>query len=152
VTPPSWLTRKIFPTDNVPEMIAMARDPLMLWGARADALYGLVATMQHAWRETGELRVPTLFLYGAHDEIIPKRPAFEAAARLPAGARTAYYAKGWHLLLRDLQAANVWADTASFVENPAAPLPSGAPPIPPPRSARHDERRGAGVVTSPLGA
>jgi alpha-beta hydrolase superfamily lysophospholipase len=135
LTPPRWLTSKIYPTDNVPEMIAMSRDPLMEWGARTDALYGLVATMQNAWRETGAIRVPTLYLYGAHDEVIPKRPSFEAAARLPAGDRTAYYAKGWHLLLRDLQAKNVWADSAAFVLDPAAPPPSGAPPIPPPAAA-----------------
>ncbi|HXU99318.1 MAG TPA: lysophospholipase [Caulobacteraceae bacterium] len=139
LTPPRWLTSKIYPTDNVPEMIAMSRDPLMEWGARTDALYGLVATMQNAWRETGAIRVPTLYLYGAHDEVIPKRPSFEAAARLPAGDRTAYYAKGWHLLLRDLQAKNVWADSAAFVLDPAAPPPSGAPPIPPPAAAKHEE-------------
>ena len=27
----------------------MGRDPLMIWGARSDALYGLVNTMQHGW-------------------------------------------------------------------------------------------------------
>ncbi|HEY2482041.1 MAG TPA: alpha/beta fold hydrolase [Caulobacteraceae bacterium] len=133
--PPKFFTNKIYPTDNTAEMIAMGRDPLMIWGARVDALYGLVAAMQNAWRETGDLRVPTLFAYGAHDEIIPKRAAFEAAARLPAGDRTVYYANGWHLLLRDRQAANVWADVAAFVRDPSAPLPSGAPPIPPPRAA-----------------
>jgi pimeloyl-ACP methyl ester carboxylesterase len=100
--------------------------------------------MENAWRETGALRVPTLFAYGAHDEIIPKGPAFEAAARLPPGARTVYYANGWHLLLRDHQAANVWADVAAFIRAPAAPLPSGAPPVPAPHAA--------GVVSRPSGA
>jgi acylglycerol lipase len=152
VNPPDWLTAKIFPTDNVPEMIAMGHDPLMEWGARADALYGLVATMQNAWRETGQIRAPTLYLYGAHDEIIPKRPAFEAAGRLPASARTGYYGHGWHLLLRDRQAATVWADAASFVYDPAAPLPSGAPAIPPPDAAKYAPSTRAGVVTDPPGA
>lgn len=144
LTPPRFVTNKIYPTDNTAEMIAMGRDPLMIWGARVDALYGLVAAMENAWRETGALKVPTLFAYGAHDEIIPKRPAFEAAARLPTGDRTVYYANGWHLLLRDHQAANVWADVAAFIRDPAAPLPSGAPSIPPPRAA--------GVVSGPSGA
>ena len=140
VNPPSWLTNHIWPTDNMPEMIAMGRDPLMEWGARADALYGLVGTMQNAWRDTGDLHAPTLYLYGAHDEIIPKRPAFEAASRLPATARTAYYAKGFHLLLRDKQGPKVWADAAAFVLDPTAPLPSGAPPIPPPAEAKALEK------------
>ena len=148
LTPPRFVTNRIFPTDNTAEMIAMGRDPLMIWGARADALYGLVGAMQNAWREAGAVKVPTLFLYGANDQIIPKRPAFEAAARLPAGDRTGYYANGWHLLLRDLQAAKVWADVAAFVRDPGAPLPSGAPPIPRPPAA--DSRR-AGVVTEPPG-
>ena len=146
--PPSWLTEKIWPTDNVDELRAMSHDPLMLWGARSDALYGLVDTMQNAWRETGALRAPTLYLYGAHDEIIPQRPAFEAAHRLPPGARTAYYAHGFHLLMRDRQAANVWGDVAAFIRDPAAPLPSGAPPIPPPAAA-HRRETGGVVIGAP---
>src|SRR3954469_17751609 len=47
-TPPSWLTRKIQPTDNRDELIAMGQDPLMVWGARSDTLYGLVGLMDHA--------------------------------------------------------------------------------------------------------
>ncbi len=108
----------------------MGRDPLMIWGARPDALYGLVTTMEHGWREIGEVKAPTLYLLGAKDQIIPKKPALQAAHRLPPGDRTAYYAQGWHLLMRDKQANNVWADVAAFVRDPAAPLPSGAPPIP----------------------
>ncbi|HEY5289851.1 MAG TPA: alpha/beta fold hydrolase [Caulobacteraceae bacterium] len=150
VTPPGWLTEKIFPTDNMAEMIAMGHDPQMQWGARVDALYGLVDTMQRAWKNTGELRAPTLYLYGAHDEIIPKRAAFEAAARLPGGDRTAYYANGWHLLLRDRQAASVWKDVTTFIRDPTAPLPSGAPPIPPP--GREKRGAGGGVVAIAPGA
>jgi acylglycerol lipase len=148
VEPPSWLTEQIWATDNIDELRAMGRDKLMLWGARSDALYGLVDTMQNAWRETDDLKVPTLYLYGAHDEVIPQRPAFEAAHRLPAGARTAYYARGYHLLMRDRQAANVWGDVAAFLRDPAAPLPSGAPPIPPPSAARTRETGGV-VAASP---
>ncbi|HEY7900949.1 MAG TPA: alpha/beta fold hydrolase [Caulobacteraceae bacterium] len=142
--PPAFITRKIWATDNIAELKAMSHDPLMLWGARVDAVYGLVDTMQRAWRETADLRVSTLYLYGAHDQIIPKRPAFEAAARLRPGDRTAYYAHGWHLLLRDRQASTVWSDVAAFVADPAAPLPSAAPPIPPPSAA--DRAKAGGVV------
>ncbi len=130
ITPPGWLTGRISPSDNRAELIAMGADPLMIWGARFDTLYGLVSTMEKAWRAIGRLRGPTLYLYGAHDQIIPKNAAFSAAARLPAGDRTAYYARGWHLLLRDHQGPAVWADVLAFIRNPAAPLPSGAQPIP----------------------
>ncbi|HEY5105175.1 MAG TPA: alpha/beta fold hydrolase [Caulobacteraceae bacterium] len=139
ITPPRWLTGRISPSDNRAELIAMGADPLMIWGARSDALYGLVSTMESAWRAIGRLRGPTLYLYGAHDEIIPKNAAFSAAARLPAGDRTAFYARGWHLLLRDHQAPTVWDDILAYIRDPAAPLPSGAPPIPAPHS--RDARR-----------
>jgi alpha-beta hydrolase superfamily lysophospholipase len=129
-TPPAWLTEHVQPSDNVPELIAMGRDPLMIWGARSDALYGLVTTMQRAQEETDRLRAPTLYLYGAHDPIIPRGAALKAVRRLPPTARTAFYANGWHLLTRDREGPQVWADVLAFVRDPAAPLPSGAPPIP----------------------
>jgi alpha-beta hydrolase superfamily lysophospholipase len=128
-TPPSWVTAKAHASDNVEELRAMGRDPMMIWGARTDALYGLVQIMEHAWRRIGQVRAPTLYLYGDHDQIIPKTPTYQAASRLP-GARTGFYARGWHLLLRDNQAPVVWADVAAWLKAPAAPLPSGAPPIP----------------------
>jgi alpha-beta hydrolase superfamily lysophospholipase len=131
-TPPGFVTDHISASDNEAELIAMGRDPLVIWGARADALYGLVDTMQHAYDDIGRLHVPTLYLLGAHDQIIPRQPALEAARHLPPGSRTAEYAHGWHMLIRDNQRANVEADIAAFLRNPAAPLPSGAPPIPPP--------------------
>jgi acylglycerol lipase len=128
--PPGFVTEHISASDNTEELIAMGRDPLMIWGARSDALYGLVTTMEHGWREIGQVKAPTLYLLGAKDEIIPREPALHVARRLPTGGRTAYYADGWHLLLRDKQAHNVWADVAAFVRDPSAALPSGAPPIP----------------------
>jgi acylglycerol lipase len=130
LTPPSFVTDHISPSDNDEELIAMGRDPLMIWGARPDALYGLVDTMEHGWREIGAVKTPTLYLLGAKDQIIPRKPALQAAHRLAAGDRTAFYVQGWHLLMRDKQGHNVWADVAAFVRDPAAPLPSGAPPIP----------------------
>jgi hypothetical protein len=50
--------------------------------------------------------------------------------RLPPAVRTAWYADGWHLLLRDLHADRVWGDTLAFIRDPAGPLPSAPPPIP----------------------
>ena len=128
--PPSFLTDRIWASDNVRELIAMGRDKLMIWGSRFDTLYGLVALMETAWRKIDGVKAPTAYLYGAHDQIIPKPAAFSAAARLRAPGRTLYYDTGWHLLLRDLKAEIVWRDCAAFVRDAAAPPPSGAPPIP----------------------
>ncbi len=129
-TPPNWLTRKVTPTDNREELIAMGRDPLMIWGARSDTLYGLVTSMERASRAVGQAPVPTLYLYGAHDQIIPKKAAFKAAANLKPTDRSAYYADGWHLLTRDHEGPMVWKDILAFIRDPKAPLPSGAPKIP----------------------
>lgn len=134
--PPSWLTSHIAASDNREELMAMGRDPLMIWGARTDALYGLVTTMQHARREIGGLRVPTLYQYGAHDEVVPPSATISAVRRLPASDRTAFYADGWHLLLRDRHAVLVWSDILSFIRDPGAPLPSGAPGLPESLAAR----------------
>jgi acylglycerol lipase len=128
--PPRWLTSRVKPTDNRDELIAMGRDPLMVWGARSDTLYGLVAMMERAWSSIGEIKVPTLYIYGANDEIIPEAPSFQAAKRLKPSDRSAYYDKGWHLMTRDRQGPVVWADLLSYIKTPEAPLPSGAPTIP----------------------
>jgi len=127
--PPSFVTDRIRASDNLAELIAMGHDPLMVWGARSDALYGLVTTMQRAQDEIGRPRAPTLYLYGAHDEIIPRDAALKAVRALPPTARTAWYADGYHLLMRDEDGPKVWRDVLAFIRDPAAPLPSGAPPI-----------------------
>jgi acylglycerol lipase len=128
--PPEWLTKRIKPTDNIEELRAMGRDPLMVWGARSDAIYGVVSMMHKGAESAGETPVPTLYLYGAHDQIIPKKAALRAARRLKATDRSAYYAEGWHLLTRDHQRQRVIADILAFLRDPRAPLPSGAPAIP----------------------
>lgn len=143
-TPPDWLTSKVSPTDNRAELIAMGKDPLMVWGARSDTIYGLVAMMQKAWEEVGQVRPPTAYFYGAHDQIIPKKAAFTAARRLKRTDRSAYYAHGWHLMTRDRQGPMVWADILAFIKDPDAPLPSAAPPIPG-APTRPNDRRTAGL-------
>ena len=147
--PPKWLTDRVQPTDNREELIAMGRDPLMVWGARSDTLYGLVSLMETGWAEIGRVRAPILYVYGENDEIIPDRPSRQAAAQLKPGDRTAFYAEGWHLLTRDRQRRVVIEDILAWIENPAAPLPSGAPPIPGRKAPATQE---AGVVTAGPGA
>ena len=144
-TPPRWLTSKITPTDNREELIRMGRDPLMIWGARSDALYGLVGLMDAGADSVGEVRAPTLYLYGANDQIIPKDAALKAVKGLQPTDRTAFYAKGYHLLTRDRQGPVVWADILGFIRDPKAALPSGAPPIPGAPPLKGPERRTAGL-------
>jgi acylglycerol lipase len=130
VNPPDFVTEHIYPSDNIDELRRMGRDPLESWGARADALYGLVALMERASRDVGRIRTPVLYLAGAHDQIIPV-PAHERAARgLTGDERSAFYANGWHLLIVDKERDLVFRDIESFIRDPDAPLPSGAPRVP----------------------
>ena len=130
IEPPDFLADHIQASDNRDELIRMGRDRLMLWGSRTDTLYGLVSTMEHAQQDIGRIAVPTVYLAGAHDQVIPKAAHRRAAHKLKPSDRSAYYAKGYHLLLVDRQADLVYRDVESFLRDPSAPLPSGAPPIP----------------------
>ena len=134
---PSWLARRIHASDNLEELRRMGQDPHMIFATRADATYGLVSLMQAARERIGRLPRPgrAVYLYGAHDDLIPKTAAKFAAARLAAaGGRTAYYPDGRHLLTRDLGRQRVIDDVLGFLRDPAAPLASAPPPIPGPRA------------------
>jgi alpha-beta hydrolase superfamily lysophospholipase len=129
VSPPRGVQRRIQASDNIEMLRRLGRDKNMLFQTRIDAVYGLVSLMELAARRAEALQTPTAFLYGAKDQVIPRRAAERTAARLPAGARTALYDNGYHMLLRDLSAEIVWRDVAAFLKDPAAPWPSGAPPV-----------------------
>ena len=117
---PNWLARRIRASDNLAELRRMGLDRNMIFATRIDTIYGLVELMQHAQDQIGTVSAPTLYQYGAHDQIIPKHAAFRAAARLGPDGRSAYYANGWHLLLRDLHRQRVLDDIVSFIRDPAA--------------------------------
>jgi alpha-beta hydrolase superfamily lysophospholipase len=129
VQPPRRVTRRIVASDNVEALRRVGRDPHMIWTTRIDAVYGLVTLMERASERAANLEGPVLFLYGAHDQIIPRASAVAAARRLPPQARTVLYENGYHWLLRDLQAEVVYEDVLSFLRDPAGPLPSAAPPL-----------------------
>jgi alpha-beta hydrolase superfamily lysophospholipase len=120
----------IMASDNIPMLRALARDPLVLKGARVETVYGLVNLMDDALAAAPRLAVPTLLMYGAHDQVVPRAPIADFVAQLPAAAvrrdRLAYYPNGYHMLLRDLDGARVANDVASWILDPAAPLPSDA--------------------------
>ena len=74
--------------------------------------------------------VPTLLLRGARDEVIPEEGVRHATLRMSPRVRTAWYPKGYHMLMNDLQAETVWSDILAFARHPESPLPSHAPPLP----------------------
>ena len=107
---------KIVPSDNIPMLIAIGRDPLFQKSARSDAIYGLVSLMDEAYESPSRLnRPPLLFLYGGNDQIIPKDPTEQTVAKLGSNAIVKRYPNGYHMLLRDLDGGARWADIALWV-------------------------------------
>jgi alpha-beta hydrolase superfamily lysophospholipase len=131
---PRWAARPprgigVTATDNIEALYRNGRDPLFLRDTRMDTLYGLVSLMEAASKSRPSGDAPVLMLYGANDQLIPRRAVEAAAPNLGPCGRTALYEEGWHMLFRDLQARTVWDDVLSFLKAPDAPLPSAAPPI-----------------------
>ncbi len=116
---------KIMPSDNIDMLRDNFHDPYIIKKTRTDAIYGLVGLMNRAHRAADRVHISTLVLYGARDEIIPRKPVEDVIQRLGGPTRVAVYKNGYHMLLRDLQAENVWADIAAWIEEPHTPLPSG---------------------------
>ncbi len=131
-TPPGWLIKRLQASDNTAELADARRDPLMTWSMRPDTFYGLAELSEHARADISAVKVPIAYFYGARDRIEPLLPTEKAAAALPAGGRTAFYAEGWHLLMLDKQSKTAWRDAEAFIRDPTGPLPSRAPPIPRP--------------------
>jgi alpha-beta hydrolase superfamily lysophospholipase len=108
----------------------LSRDPLVIKATRIDTIYGLVDLMDAALDSAPLLDVPLLVMYGAKDQLVPRAPIRRFVGSLPPEcrrrARLVWYQDGYHMLLRDLEAPVVFADVASWVLAPAAPLPSGA--------------------------
>lgn len=111
----------IVPSDNVPMLIALGRDPLFQKKTRIDTLYGLVNLMDDARRapDRATHTPPLLFLYGAHDQIIPAKPTEAVIAALKAKPGVPLtvkrYDHGYHMLLRDLEGETVDQDVVDWI-------------------------------------
>jgi acylglycerol lipase len=118
----------LVPSDNLKMLRALYRDPLILKETRIGTVYGLADLMNRASGRADQLDQLTLVLYGKQDEFIPKQSVYRMlkAVSRNGRCRVALYENGYHLLLRDLQAARHWRDIAAWIENPAVGLPSGA--------------------------
>src|SRR5204862_8096979 len=133
----------IKPSDNLPMLKALMKDPLVIKGARVATIYGLVDLMDTALEAAPRLQMPFLLLYGAHDEIVPREALADFVAALPPDPahrrRLAYYRNGYHLLLRALEGAAVAGDVAGWAfdrKRPWPRTPPGAAPCRPRRRGR----------------
>jgi acylglycerol lipase len=111
----------ITPSDNVPMLRALGRDPLFQKQTRTDAVYGLVNLMDEARTAPDAIAhtPPLLFLYGANDQIIPAKPTEAVVAALKTKPdvplTVKQYAHGYHMLLRDLEGETVDQDAADWI-------------------------------------
>jgi alpha-beta hydrolase superfamily lysophospholipase len=108
---------KIWPSDNIEMLRKLARDPLFQHETRADAIYGLASLMDQAHNAPSHLKHPPqiLFLYGAKDQIIPAAPTEAVIKALGDRAQAKRYDRGYHMLLRDLEAKTVWSDVLDWI-------------------------------------
>ena len=130
---PGWVVHPpknlgIRPSDNVEMLRALSRDPLVIKGSRIDALEGLTDLMGAALDAAARLDVPSLVLYGAHEQVLPPKPVRRALNAFEASGRhvVAVYPDGYHMLLRDLNGRLVVNDIVSWIADPEIPLASGA--------------------------
>lgn len=139
-TVPGWEVTgrglKIRVSDNREWLRELSKDPLMIRETRIDALYGIVKLMDEALAEPIPPTLPTLVLYGLRDEVIPRAAVCRFVDTLPATVhRTLWYPEGYHMLLRDLQAKQVWQDVEDWLHgatelfNGQLTRPEGCPQV-----------------------
>lgn len=117
---------KVTATDNRAALMRLSVDPLTIHATRIDAVEGLVDLMDKAEAAARAFHAPALFLYGGHDELVPPRATASVWRKLPNGPVLAFYPAGYHLLLRDRDRAVPIGDVLAWINDPGAPLPSGA--------------------------
>ncbi|MCA3267965.1 MAG: alpha/beta hydrolase [Azospirillum sp.] len=109
----------IRPSDNIPMLRELGRDPLVIKRTRVDALYGLVDLMDAAAEAAPGFDPPALFLIGANDNLVPGTAMRAMLDRLPpappAERALETYGGGYHMLFRDLARAKVHDDVARWV-------------------------------------
>jgi alpha-beta hydrolase superfamily lysophospholipase len=129
-----WMTLSgrglnIQPSDNIDMLRKLSRDPLVIKETRVDTLYGLVNLMDSAYEAAPRLPAHTLILYGSREDVMPESAVVTMLHRLPPGPGdrplVSLYPRGYHMLLRDLDADVVLDDIAAWIGHPEAPLPSG---------------------------
>jgi acylglycerol lipase len=131
-----WLTLtgkgvRVQASDNIDMLRKLGKDPLVIKKTRVEAIYGLSDLMDEAFKGADGLRTNTLILYGENDEIIPKKPTYDFIQRFLTKdverKTVALYQQGYHMLLRDLNAAVIWKDIVVWMEQQKpVKLPSGA--------------------------
>ncbi len=97
----------------------------MIKATRVDVLYGISNLMDSAMLASNRVPGNILLLYGKQDEIIPAPPTCELFEKLSSSTSThtssIIYEQGYHMLTRDLQAAAVLEDIATWIADNKTP-------------------------------
>lgn len=101
-------------SDDIAMLRALAADPLYIGSPTPREILGLVRLMDRAAAAAPQIRAPVLALIGARDELVDPEAMQDVARAMPGPTEIVVYPEGWHLLMRDLQKARVWADVRDF--------------------------------------
>jgi len=117
------------PSDNTEMLHALAEDDTVIKATRIDVLYGISNLMDSAAMASDRVPGNILLLYGEHDDIIPAEPTcvlFEKLSHNKTARLSAVvYEQGYHMLTRDLQAAMVLEDIATWIEDDESTVTHG---------------------------
>ena len=105
----------VIPSDNIPMLRALGRDPLFQKETRIGSLFGLVNLMDEARGANPAAPPPILLLHGLKDQVIPLKPTEGVIATLGNKATVKAYPNGYHMLMRDLEGEIVDHDVADWV-------------------------------------
>lgn len=108
---------KIWPCDNIELLRRMSRDPLFQHETPVGKVWGVVNLMDDARNAPEKLSnpPPILFMYGGNDQIIPREPTKAVVEELGSHADVKFYPKGFHMLLRDVEAPPRWQDVLDWI-------------------------------------
>jgi alpha-beta hydrolase superfamily lysophospholipase len=128
----------IKPTDDPEVARDLSRDPLFIKETRVSSLVGVTDLMGQALHHPMSFSAPTLVLYGLNDRIIPHAPVCSWLSRLdgessslPGHVQFLIYPEGWHLLTRQLRAAEVIRDITQWIRSSALQQRVGSLPAGP---------------------
>jgi alpha-beta hydrolase superfamily lysophospholipase len=109
-------------------MEKFSKDPLVLHNPRMDLAYGLFDAMDAAKAAAPNIGKPYIMVHGLGDRLVPLGPVKAIIEVMPRrdDSHLAFYATGYHMLLRDKKGSIVTNDLAAWIADKYAPLPSGA--------------------------
>ena len=116
---------RIQASDNIEALRELSRDPNYLSPPSARELHGLVRLTDLAEAAAPNVRIPSLMILGAKDQVAINSVAERTFALFPAESHVVEYPEGWHLLFRDIQAERVWRDVALWALHGNPPGPEG---------------------------